>query len=68
MLASLPEGSRVSGCVETATEADRLPLAHGDRLDWLVRGDTPLPASVRRLAPPPGGVAYVAGRRGPCKR
>ncbi|MFF4116238.1 siderophore-interacting protein [Streptomyces sp. NPDC001714] len=61
MLASLPEGSRVSGCVETATEADRLPLAHGDRLDWLVRGDTPLPASVRRLAPQPGGVAYVAG-------
>ncbi|MGW1562287.1 siderophore-interacting protein [Streptomyces sp. NPDC002144] len=61
MLAALPEGARVSGSVETATEADRLPLAHGDRLDWLVRGGTSLPDSVRRLAPAAGGVAYVAG-------
>ncbi|MFF5140079.1 siderophore-interacting protein [Streptomyces sp. NPDC013157] len=61
MLASLPAGTRVSGCVETESPTDRLPLVHGDRLDWLVRGDTPLLASVRRLAPPPGGVAYVAG-------
>lgn len=61
MLAALPENARVSGRIETATEADRLPLAHSDRLDWLVRGDTPLPDHVRRLAPPPGGIAYVAG-------
>ncbi|WOX15421.1 SIP domain-containing protein [Streptomyces sp. N50] len=47
--------------METETPADRLPLTRDDRLDWLVRGGTSLPASVRRLAPVPGGVAYVAG-------
>lgn len=33
MLAALPGEAVVSGCVETATAADRLPLADGDRLD-----------------------------------
>ncbi|MGW1727168.1 siderophore-interacting protein [Streptomyces sp. NPDC002306] len=61
MLAALPEGARVSGCVETRTAADRLPVAHAERLDWVVRGETSLPDAVRRLAPGPGGVAYVAG-------
>ncbi|MGW5656365.1 siderophore-interacting protein [Streptomyces humi] len=61
MLAALPADAEVSGCVETATAADRLPLAHGDRLDWTLRGGTALPDAVRRLAPGPGGVAYVAG-------
>ncbi|MFJ9628757.1 siderophore-interacting protein [Streptomyces sp. NPDC101175] len=61
MLAALPEGARISGAVETASAADRLPLAHADRLDWLTRGGTSLPDAVRRLAPEPGGIAYVAG-------
>ncbi|WP_432251697.1 siderophore-interacting protein [Streptomyces sp. HNM1019] len=61
MLAALPPGARVSGCVETGTEADRLPLPHADRLNWLTRGGTSLPDAVRSLAPEPGGIAYVAG-------
>ncbi|MEU6255936.1 siderophore-interacting protein [Streptomyces sp. NPDC047043] len=61
MLAALPDGARVSGCVETETTADRLPLPHSDRLDWLTRGGTSLPDAIRRLAPEPGGIAYVAG-------
>ncbi|MEV7343210.1 siderophore-interacting protein [Streptomyces sp. NPDC093544] len=61
MLAALPEGSRVSGCVETETVEDRLPLPHSDRLNWLTRGGTSLPAAVQHLAPEPGGIAYVAG-------
>ncbi|AUA15960.1 SIP domain-containing protein [Streptomyces sp. SID8382] len=61
MLTALPTGARVSGCVETETAADRLPLPHSDRLDWLTRGGTSLPDAVRRLAPEPGGIAYVAG-------
>ncbi|MEU5596520.1 siderophore-interacting protein [Streptomyces sp. NPDC020298] len=61
MLAALPAGARITGCVETDTAADRLPLTHADRLDWLERGGTSLPEAVRRLAPEPGGVAYVAG-------
>ncbi|MEU6193158.1 siderophore-interacting protein [Streptomyces sp. NPDC047061] len=61
MLAALPEEARISGCVETETAADRLPLPHGERLDWLLRTETSLPEAVRRLAPEPGGVAYVAG-------
>ncbi|MFJ3303411.1 siderophore-interacting protein [Streptomyces sp. NPDC086549] len=61
ILAALPEGARISGCVETETAADRLPLAHAGRLDWLVRGASSLPEAVQRLGPEPGGVAYVAG-------
>ncbi|WP_217554267.1 siderophore-interacting protein [Streptomyces sp. GbtcB6] len=61
MLAALPEEARISGCVETETAADRLPLAHAERLDWVLRAGTSLPEAVRRLAPEPGGVAYVAG-------
>ncbi|MEU0407930.1 siderophore-interacting protein [Streptomyces griseorubiginosus] len=61
MLDALPEGARISGCVETETAADRLPLRHSNRLDWLTRGDDSLPNGVRRLAPEPGGIAYVAG-------
>ncbi|MFD8674869.1 siderophore-interacting protein [Streptomyces seoulensis] len=61
MLAALPDGSRVSGCVETATADDRLPLPHAGRLDWVLRGTVPLPEAVGRLAPAPGGIAYVAG-------
>ncbi|MFI6704728.1 siderophore-interacting protein [Streptomyces sp. NPDC050509] len=61
MLAALPGEAVVSGCVETATAADRLPLASGDRLDWVLRGETSLPDAVRRIAPKPGGIAYVAG-------
>ncbi|MEU3980350.1 siderophore-interacting protein [Streptomyces sp. NPDC026672] len=61
MLAALPADARISGCVETGTAADRLPLAHADRLDWLIRGEDSLPEVVRRLAPGPGGAAYVAG-------
>ncbi|MFE4962281.1 siderophore-interacting protein [Streptomyces sp. NPDC056660] len=61
MLAALPEEATVSGCVETATAADRLPLAYAERLDWVLRGETALPEAVRRLAPEPGGIAYVAG-------
>lgn len=61
MLAALPAGARVSGCVETGTAADRLPLVQAGRLDWVLRGEVPLPEAVGRLAPAPGGVAYVAG-------
>ncbi|MEV5773858.1 siderophore-interacting protein [Streptomyces antimycoticus] len=61
MLAALPPGARVSGCVETETAADRLPLPHSDRLNWLTRGSASLPDAIRRLAPAPGGIAYVAG-------
>ncbi|MCZ0987391.1 siderophore-interacting protein [Streptomyces diastatochromogenes] len=61
MLAALPEQARISGCVETGTAADRLPLRHAGRLNWSLRGDTSLPEAVRRLAPEPGGIAYVAG-------
>ncbi|WP_089099323.1 siderophore-interacting protein [Streptomyces hyaluromycini] len=61
MLAALPEEARISGCVETETAADRLPLPHAERLDWVLRAGTSLPEAVRRLAPEPGGVAYVAG-------
>jgi NADPH-dependent ferric siderophore reductase len=61
MLEALPAEARISGCVETETAADRLPLRHSDRLDWLTRGGSSLPDGVRRLAPEPGGVAYVAG-------
>ncbi|MDV9174146.1 siderophore-interacting protein [Streptomyces sp. W16] len=61
MLAALPEGAGVSGCVETESGGDRLPLAHSDRLNWLTRGGTSLPDAVQRLAPEPGGIAYVAG-------
>lgn len=61
MLEALPEGARVSGCVETETAADRLPLRHADRLDWLTRDGGSLPDRVRELAPEPGGIAYVAG-------
>lgn len=61
MLAALPDDARISGCVETATPEDRLPLRHADRLDWLTRGGTSLPDAVAALAPEPGGIAYVAG-------
>jgi len=61
MLAALPEDARISGCVETESAVDRLPLKHSERLNWLTRGGTSLPDAVRRLAPAPGGIAYVAG-------
>ncbi|WUK29247.1 siderophore-interacting protein [Streptomyces sp. NBC_00370] len=69
MLAALPDADVVHGCIETATEADRLPLAHAGRLSWLVRGDAGAAGSaalvdaVRRLQlpDPAGGAAYVAG-------
>jgi len=61
MLAALPEGARVSGAVETESAADRLPLAHSERLNWLTRGGTSLPDAVQHLALEPGGIAYVAG-------
>ncbi|MEU6145418.1 siderophore-interacting protein [Streptomyces sp. NPDC047081] len=62
MLTALPAGARISGCVETESAADRLPLAHTDRLNWLTRGATSLPEAIRLLPPAPdGGVAYVAG-------
>ncbi|RZD90876.1 siderophore-interacting protein [Streptomyces albidoflavus] len=61
MLAALPGDAAVSGCIETAAATDRLPLPCGDRLDWVLRGETSLPDAVRRLAPAPGGIAYVAG-------
>ena len=69
MLAALPDAAVVHGCVETATEADRLPLAHAERLSWLARGDASaagsaaLAEAVRRLElpDPAGGAAYVAG-------
>ena len=61
MLAALPGQARISGCVQTGTAADRLPLRHTERLHWSLRDDTSLPEAVRRLAPEPGGVAYVAG-------
>ena len=61
MLAALPEGARVSGAVETESAADRLPLTHSERLNWLTRGGTSLPDAVQHLALEPGGIAYVAG-------
>ncbi|MCT9007587.1 siderophore-interacting protein [Streptomyces rhizosphaerihabitans] len=61
MLAALHEGKAVSGCVETQTPGDRLPVPHAGRLDWSLRGTISLPDAVRRLNPPPGGIAYVAG-------
>ncbi|MFD5540546.1 siderophore-interacting protein [Streptomyces sp. NPDC127079] len=61
MLAALPREAEVSGCVETRTAADRLPLPRADRLDWTLRGGASLAEAVRRLAPEPGGTAYVAG-------
>ncbi|MGW7285002.1 hypothetical protein ACWGH4_05815 [Streptomyces sp. NPDC054847] len=65
MLDALPAAARICGCVDTETAADRLPLRHFDRLDRLTRGGMSLPDGVRRLAPEPGGSAYVVGRRGP---
>ena len=61
MLAALPQGAGISGCVETETAADRLPLPHADHLNWAIRGGGSLPDAVRKLAPAPGGIAYVAG-------
>jgi NADPH-dependent ferric siderophore reductase len=61
MLAALPEQARISGCVETQTEADRLPLPHGDRLNWSLRDTRSLTDAIRDLSPEPGGIAYVAG-------
>jgi NADPH-dependent ferric siderophore reductase len=69
MLGAVADPGRVHGCVETATEAGRLPLTHGDRLVWPLRGDASAEASagladaVRRLdlPDPAGGAAYVAG-------
>lgn len=61
MLAALPGEAVVSGCIETATAEDRLPLTYGDRLDWVLRGKTSPADAVRQLAPEPGGIAYVAG-------
>ncbi|MFF4348088.1 siderophore-interacting protein [Streptomyces sp. NPDC001530] len=61
MLAALPDGAPVSGCLETESADDRLPLPHAGRLTWSLRGATSLPDAVRGLSPAPGGVAYVAG-------
>ncbi|MEU6353963.1 siderophore-interacting protein [Streptomyces sp. NPDC047072] len=61
MLEALPDQARITGCVETESAADRLPLRHADRLDWLTRGGGSLPDEIRKLAPEPGGIAYVAG-------
>lgn len=61
MLAALPASADVSGCLETRTPEDRLPLPHADRLGWTLRGGRLLADAVRGLNPPPGGVAYVAG-------
>ncbi|MET8039053.1 siderophore-interacting protein [Streptomyces sp. NPDC005345] len=61
MLAALPASADVSGCLETRTPEDRLPLPHADRLGWTLRGTGSLADAVRGLNPPPGGVAYVAG-------
>ncbi|MFI6334182.1 siderophore-interacting protein [Streptomyces sp. NPDC050535] len=61
MLGALPDGARISGCIETETAADRLPLPYSDRLNWIIRSGTSLPDAVRRLAPESGGIAYVAG-------
>ncbi|MBY8340559.1 siderophore-interacting protein [Streptomyces sp. KC 17012] len=61
MLAALPEDAHISGCVQTATEADRLPLPHGHHLNWSLPRDGSLADAVRDLAPAPGGIAYVAG-------
>ncbi|MFD0306374.1 siderophore-interacting protein [Streptomyces sp. NPDC127119] len=61
MLGALPDGARISGCIETETAADQLPLPYSDRLNWTIRNGTSLPDAVRRLAPEPGGIAYVAG-------
>ncbi|WP_438453466.1 SIP domain-containing protein, partial [Streptomyces asiaticus] len=35
LLAALAPGARGAGWGETDTAADRLPLAHSDRLNWL---------------------------------
>lgn len=70
MLAALAgtPGARVFGAIETATEADRLPLALAGELAWGERGErsaadsASLVEAVRGLALPDGpGVAYVAG-------
>ncbi|MER6124462.1 siderophore-interacting protein [Streptomyces sp. NPDC001795] len=61
ILAALDDRARISGCVETGTAADRLPLPHAGRLDWSLRNEGSLTDAVRRLAPEPGGTAYVAG-------
>ncbi|KPI04347.1 Siderophore-interacting protein [Actinobacteria bacterium OK074] len=61
MLAALPPEARISGFLETATVSDRLPLPYADRLNWSLRNGTSIEDEVRRLAPAPGGVAYVAG-------
>ncbi|MFF0188839.1 siderophore-interacting protein [Streptomyces sp. NPDC005244] len=61
MPAALPGSATVSGCLETRTPEDSLPLQHAERLDWTVRGTGSLADAIRGLNPPPGGAAYVAG-------
>ncbi len=68
MLDALPEGARVSGCVETEAADDRLPMAHSERLDWLTRAGlhsrTPCSTSRRSRA----GSRTSPGRPVPCSR
>ncbi|MFI6579821.1 siderophore-interacting protein [Embleya sp. NPDC050493] len=68
MIAAVGPALNVYGVIETATEADRLPMPHAERLTWLTRGDAsaassaPLAEAVGRLAlPATPGIAYVAG-------
>ncbi|MET7301573.1 siderophore-interacting protein [Embleya sp. NPDC005575] len=68
MIAAVGSAVNVYGVIETATEADRLPMPHAERLTWLTRGDasaassTTLAEAVGRLVlPATPGVAYVAG-------
>ncbi|MDI2130090.1 siderophore-interacting protein [Yinghuangia seranimata] len=68
MLAAVPDDVRVYGVVETAAEADRLPLPRSAELTYAVRGNASaassqvLPDALRRLElPDEPGVAYIAG-------
>ncbi|MBB5915883.1 NADPH-dependent ferric siderophore reductase [Nocardia transvalensis] len=68
MLRAVPEGTPVYGAVETATEADRLPLPRADELSHPLRGDASAAASEILLAavraldlPDAPGIAYLGG-------
>jgi len=68
MLRALPENVPVHGAIETATDADRLPLPRATELSRPLRGtasatrsETLLEAVRDLTLPPTPGVAYLAG-------
>jgi NADPH-dependent ferric siderophore reductase len=73
MLGALPPHACVHGVIEVDEEADRLPLAHAEAVNWLSRHGASAERSatlintLRSLGLPPGpGHAYIAGEAKTC--